>query len=55
MEGGILQFKGSKELLYKYKNLCETNDPYIFKEKIDNKYLNLEEIKKSRFRIRYNW
>ena len=32
--------KNPKELLYKYKNLCETNDPYIFKEKIDTKYLN---------------
>ena len=38
--------KDPKELLYKYKNLCETNDPYVFKEKIDSKYLNLEEIKK---------
>ena len=38
--------KNPKELLYKYKNLCETNDPYIFKEKIDSKYLNIEEIKK---------
>ena len=33
-------------LLYKYKNLCETDDPVHFKEKIDEKYLNLEEIKK---------
>ena len=32
--------------MYKYKNLCETNDPYIFKEKIDEKYLDLDEIKK---------
>ena len=38
--------KNSEELLYKYKNLCETNDPYNFNEKIDRKYLNLEEIKK---------
>ena len=33
-------------LLYKYKNLCETNDPVNFKEKIDKKYLNINEIKK---------
>ena len=35
-----------EKLLYKYKNLCETNDPYVFKEKIDNKYLDINEIKK---------
>ena len=35
-----------EKLLYKYKNLCETDDPYIFKEKIDEKYLDLDEIKK---------
>ena len=35
-----------EKILYKYKNLCETNDPYVFKEKIDEKYLNLDEIKK---------
>ena len=39
--------KDPKNLLYKYKNLCETNDPYIFKEKIDIKYLNIDEIEKS--------
>ena len=39
--------KDSDELLYKYKNMCETNDPYIFKEKIEPKYLNIEEIEKS--------
>tara|TARA_B100000287_G_C20630198_1_gene779500 strand:+ start:124 stop:936 length:813 start_codon:yes stop_codon:yes gene_type:complete len=33
-------------LLYKYKNLCETNDPVNFKEMIDEKYLNINEIKK---------
>ena len=37
--------KKPEELLHKYKNLCETNDPYSFKEKIDEKYLNLESIK----------
>ena len=38
--------KKPEELLNKYKNLCETNDPYHFKEKIDDKYLSLSEIKK---------
>ena len=38
--------KSPEELLYKYKNLCETNDPYIFNEKIDEKHLNIEEITK---------
>ncbi len=36
--------KSPKELLYKYQNLCETDDPINFKEKIDKKYLNLSEI-----------
>ena len=38
--------KNAEQLLYKYRNLCETNDPYHFKEKIDQKYLQIEEIKK---------
>ncbi len=38
--------KSPEQLLYKYKNLCETNDPYIFKEKIDKKFLEIDEIKK---------
>ena len=38
--------KNAEQLLYKYKNLCETNDPYHFKEKIDDKYLVLDEIQK---------
>ena len=38
--------KNPKSLLYKYQNLCETNDPIHFKEKIEEKYLNLDEIKK---------
>jgi beta-1,4-mannosyl-glycoprotein beta-1,4-N-acetylglucosaminyltransferase len=49
LDGGGWHFcnlKTAEELLYKYKNLCETNDPYIFKEKIDEKYLELEAIKK---------
>ena len=37
--------KEPEQLLHKYKNLCETNDPYVFKEKIDAKYLDLDEIK----------
>ena len=32
--------------MYKYKNLCETNDQFAFNEKIDEKYLNVEEINK---------
>ena len=38
--------KDPNELLYKYKNLCETNDQYVFKESIDQKYLNVDSIKK---------
>ncbi len=47
-DGGwhFCNLKDPEELLHKYKNLCETNDPYVFKEKIDDKYLNLAEIKK---------
>jgi beta-1,4-mannosyl-glycoprotein beta-1,4-N-acetylglucosaminyltransferase len=41
--------KTPEQLLYKYKNLCETNDPYVFKEKIDKKYLNIEAIKEKIF------
>mgnify|MGYP006135163385 FL=1 len=36
--------KTAKELLHKYKNLCETNDPYVFKEKIDIKKINIKNI-----------
>ena len=45
-EGGwhFCNLKTPEELLYKYKNLCETNDPIHFKEKIDEKFLNLKEI-----------
>ena len=38
--------KDPEALLYKYENLCETNDPYHFKEKIDQKYLDINEINK---------
>ena len=36
-QGGwhFCNLKKPENLLYKYKNLCETNDPYHFKEKID--------------------
>ena len=46
-DGGwhFCNLKHPKDLLYKYKNLCETNDPYHFKEKISEKYLNLDKIK----------
>jgi len=39
--------KTPENLLYKYKNLCETNDPYSFKEKIDDKFLQLETVKEN--------
>ena len=47
-DGGwhFCNLKSSDQLLYKYQNLCETDDPYIFKEKIDEKYLKEDEIKK---------
>ncbi len=38
--------KSEEKLLNKYKNLCETNDPVHFNEKIDQRFLNLDEIKK---------
>ncbi|MDB4070225.1 hypothetical protein N9518_03990 [Candidatus Pelagibacter sp.] len=46
LEGGwhFCNLKTAENLLYKYQNLCETNDPYIFKEKIDIKKLNLKNI-----------
>ena len=47
-DGGwhFCNLKTPENLLYKYKNLCETNDPIHFKESIDPKYLKLEEVKK---------
>ena len=47
-DGGwhFCNLKTPENLLYKYKNLCETNDPVNFKEKIDEKHLNLDEIKR---------
>lgn len=37
--------KSPKQLLYKYQNLCETNDQFVFKEKIHKKHLDEKEIK----------
>ena len=37
--------KSPKQLLYKYQNLCETNDQFVFKEKIHKKHLDEQEIK----------
>ena len=47
-DGGwhFCNLKTPDQLLYKYKNLCETYDPINFKEKIDEKYLNKYEIEK---------
>ena len=39
--------KQPSELLYKYKNMAETNDPYFTKNKIDNKYLSVKQIEDS--------
>ncbi len=46
-DGGwhFCNLKSPEDLLYKYKNLCETNDPYSFKEKINDKFLQLDSIK----------
>ena len=38
--------KSPDSILYKYKNLCETNDQFVFHKKINKKYLNVKEIKK---------
>lgn len=38
--------KNPSELLYKYRNLCETKDNFVFNEKIDDKFLNIVEIQK---------
>ena len=47
-DGGwhFCNLKTPEKLLYKYQNLCETNDSYVFNESIDKKYLDLKEIKK---------
>jgi len=47
-DGGwhFCNLKTPEKLLYKYQNLCETNDPVNFKEKIDKKFLDINEIRK---------
>ena len=47
-DGGwhFCNLKKPDDLLYKYKNLCETDDPFHFNDKIDEKYLRLDEITK---------
>jgi len=47
-DGGwhFCNLKKPEQLLYKYKNLCETDDPVHFNEKIDEKYLSVESINK---------
>jgi len=37
--------KTASELLYKYQNLCETNDQYVFNEKISDEFLDENKIK----------
>jgi len=39
--------KKPSNLLYKYKNMAETKDPFFTKSKIDEKYLSVEQIEKS--------
>ena len=48
-DGGwhFCNLKTASDLLYKYRNLCETNDPYNFKEFIDEKYLDEKKIQES--------
>ena len=48
-DGGwhFCNLKNAENLSYKYKNLCETNDPYHFKEKINEKYLDTNKIQEN--------
>ena len=39
--------KKPSDLLYKYKNMAETNDPYFTRDKIDQKYLSVKQIEDS--------
>ena len=39
--------KSPKKLLYKYKNVCETNDELVFKDRISKKYLKESLFRKS--------
>ena len=45
-DGGwhFCNLKSPEKLLFKYNNLCETNDPHKFKEKIDKKFLTIDSI-----------
>ena len=47
-DGGwhFCNLKSPKQLLYKYQNLCETDDKYVFMKKISEKYLSESSIKK---------
>ncbi len=49
LNGGwhFCNLKSAKKLLYKYKNVCETDDQFVFKKKISKKFLNENSIKKS--------
>ncbi len=46
-DGGwhFCNLKNPEELLYKYKNLCETKDPIHFKEEISQEHLSIAAIK----------
>ncbi len=48
-DGGwhFCNLKSPKKLLYKYKNVCETNDEFVFKDKISKKYLKESLFKQS--------
>jgi len=39
--------KSPEQLLYKYQNMCETKDDFVFNRSIDKKYLNIEKIKEN--------
>ena len=49
LNGGwhFCNLKSPKKLLYKYKNVCETDDQFVFKNKISKKFLNENLIKKN--------
>ena len=48
-DGGwhFANLKSPEKLLYKYKNMCETKDDFVFNRSIDKKYLNIEKIKEN--------
>ena len=45
-DGGwhFCNLKSAEDLLYKYSNLCETNDAFVFNEKINVNDLKIEKI-----------